>query len=62
MAKIGTTHLVPIMNDFNLLPTHNFKYGQHINVDLIGSTAYRICLIPVLTAVGKAVRLPAHTA
>lgn len=41
MAKIGTTHLVPIMNDFDLLPTHNFKYGQHINADLIGSTAYR---------------------
>jgi aldehyde:ferredoxin oxidoreductase len=41
MAKIGTTHLVPIMNDFDLLPTHNFKYGRHVNADLIGSTAYR---------------------
>jgi aldehyde:ferredoxin oxidoreductase len=41
MAKIGTTHLVPIMNDFDLLPTHNFKYGQHRNADLIGSTVYR---------------------
>ena len=41
MAKIGTTHLVPIMNDFDLLPTHNFKYGQHLNADLIGSKAYR---------------------
>ena len=36
MAKIGTTHLVPIMNDFDLLPTNNFKYGQHANADLIG--------------------------
>ena len=41
MAKIGTTHLVPIMNDFDLLPTNNFKYGQHANADLIGSTVYR---------------------
>jgi len=41
MAKIGTTHLVPIMNDFDLLPTYNFKYGQHVNADLIGSTVYR---------------------
>jgi len=41
MAKIGTTHLVPIMNEFDLLPTHNFKYGQHANAGLIGDTAYR---------------------
>ena len=41
MAKIGTTHLVPIMNDFDLLPTHNFKFGQHANADLIGSVVYR---------------------
>jgi aldehyde:ferredoxin oxidoreductase len=40
MAKIGTTHLVPIMNEFDLLPTHNFKYGQHVNADLIGSMVY----------------------
>lgn len=46
MAKIGTTHLVPIMNDFDLLPTHNFKYGQHRNADLIGSTVYRSLFDP----------------
>ena len=29
MSRIGTTHLVPIMNDFDLLPTNNFRYGEH---------------------------------
>jgi aldehyde:ferredoxin oxidoreductase len=41
MAKIGTTHLVPIMNDFDLLPTHNFKYGQHPGANLIGRDVYQ---------------------
>jgi aldehyde:ferredoxin oxidoreductase len=41
MAKIGTTHLVPIMNDFDLLPVHNFQYGQHPGATLIGSDVYR---------------------
>jgi len=41
MAKIGTTHLVPIMNDFDLLPVNNFKFGQHPGADLIGSVVYR---------------------
>jgi len=29
MARIGTTHLVPIMNDYDCLPVNNFRYGQH---------------------------------
>lgn len=41
MAKIGTTHLVPIMNDFDLLPVHNFRYGQHPSAALIGGPVYR---------------------
>jgi aldehyde:ferredoxin oxidoreductase len=41
MAKIGTTHLVPIMNDFDLLPVQNFKYGQHPAAGLIGREAYQ---------------------
>ena len=41
MSKIGTTHLVPIMNDFDLLPVNNFKYGRHPGADLIGSVVYR---------------------
>ncbi len=41
MASIGTTHLVPIMNDFDLLPTHNFKFGQHVGGNLIGSEVFQ---------------------
>jgi len=41
MARIGTTHLVPIMNDFDLLPTHNFKFGQHKMAGLIGKEVYK---------------------
>jgi aldehyde:ferredoxin oxidoreductase len=29
MAVVGTTHLVDIMNNFDLLPTKNFKFGSH---------------------------------
>ncbi len=29
MKKIGTAHIVEIMNDYDLLPTHNFKFGCH---------------------------------
>ncbi|BBO85485.1 aldehyde ferredoxin oxidoreductase [Desulfosarcina ovata subsp. sediminis] len=40
MARIGTTHLVPIMNDFDLLPTNNFQYGSHPAAALIGREAF----------------------
>ncbi|MBN1286663.1 MAG: aldehyde:ferredoxin oxidoreductase [Anaerolineae bacterium] len=29
MAVVGTGHLPPIMNSFDLLPVHNFRYGMH---------------------------------
>jgi aldehyde:ferredoxin oxidoreductase len=29
MRQVGTPYLVKIMNDYDLLPTHNFKYGSH---------------------------------
>ena len=41
MAKIGTTHLVSIMNDFDLLPVNNFQYGRHPEADNIGQEVYR---------------------
>jgi aldehyde:ferredoxin oxidoreductase len=41
MSKIGTTHLVTIMNDHDLLPTHNFRYGQHREAPNIGQAVYR---------------------
>ncbi|BBO71696.1 aldehyde ferredoxin oxidoreductase [Desulfosarcina alkanivorans] len=40
MARIGTTHLVPIMNDFDLLPTNNFQYGSDPRASLIGRDAF----------------------
>jgi aldehyde:ferredoxin oxidoreductase len=41
MAKIGTTHLVTIMNDHDLLPTHNFRFGQHRQAPNLGQEVYR---------------------
>ena len=41
MSRVGTTHLVPIMNDFDLLPTHNFQYGQHPGANNIGKDVFR---------------------
>ena len=29
MRTIGTAHLVEIMNDYDLLPTKNFRFGSH---------------------------------
>ncbi|MEN8098390.1 MAG: aldehyde ferredoxin oxidoreductase N-terminal domain-containing protein, partial [Chloroflexota bacterium] len=29
MRTVGTAHLVEIMDDYDLLPTHNFKFGRH---------------------------------
>lgn len=28
MRELGTTHIVKIMNDYDLLPVHNFKFGS----------------------------------
>jgi len=41
MSRVGTTHLVPIMNDFDLLPTHNFRYGSHPGANNIGREVYQ---------------------
>ncbi|MBF0572279.1 MAG: aldehyde:ferredoxin oxidoreductase [Desulfamplus sp.] len=40
MALVGTTHLVPIMNDHDCLPVNNFKYGQHPEAHNIGEAVY----------------------
>jgi aldehyde:ferredoxin oxidoreductase len=29
MRSVGTGHLPPIMNEFDLLPVHNYRYGSH---------------------------------
>ena len=41
MSIIGTAHLVTIMNDYDLLPTHNFRYGQHAQAPNMGMEIYR---------------------
>jgi len=40
MSRVGTTHLVTIMNDFDLLPTHNYRYGQHKEAPNLGQEVY----------------------
>jgi len=41
MSVVGTTHLVDIMNDFDLLPTYNFKFGSHPKGSNLGREVYR---------------------
>jgi aldehyde:ferredoxin oxidoreductase len=40
MATVGTTHLVPIMNDHDCLPVRNFQYGFHQEGKNIGEDVY----------------------
>jgi aldehyde:ferredoxin oxidoreductase len=40
MAVVGTTHLVPIMNEFDLLPVNNFRFGSHPEASKIGEEVY----------------------
>ena len=46
MARIGTTHLVTIMNDHDLLPTHNFRFGSHPQAPNLGQAVYRLLFDP----------------
>ncbi len=41
MAVLGTTHLVTIMDDYDLLPTNNFRYGRHPEAANLGQEVYR---------------------
>ncbi len=40
MRRVGTAHLVEIMNDYDLLPVHNFKYGSHPQAAQISSKVW----------------------
>ena len=40
MREIGTAHLVEIMDHFDLLPVHNFRYGTHPEHVEIDSTTW----------------------
>lgn len=41
MRKKGTANIVNVMNDYDLLPTHNFKYGSHKDGIKIHSNIFR---------------------
>ncbi|MFZ2340136.1 MAG: aldehyde ferredoxin oxidoreductase C-terminal domain-containing protein [Bacteroidales bacterium] len=41
MRQVGTAHLVEIMNDHDLLPVHNYKFGSHPEAYKIDSTVWK---------------------
>lgn len=41
MRKIGTAHLTHIMNDYDLFPTNNFKYGSHPDAIKVHANVYK---------------------
>ena len=41
MRKKGTANIVNVMQDYDLLPVHNFKYGSHKDGDKIHSDIFR---------------------
>ena len=41
MRRKGTANIVNVMNDYDLLPTHNFKYGSHVDGLKIHSDIFR---------------------
>jgi len=41
MRKKGTANIVNVMQDYDLLPTHNFKYGSHKDCGQIHSNIFR---------------------
>ncbi len=41
MSSVGTAHLVTIMNDYDLLPVHNYRYGRHPDAPAMGEEVFR---------------------
>jgi aldehyde:ferredoxin oxidoreductase len=41
MRQVGTAHLMEIMNDHDLLPTHNYKFGSHPDIGKIDSNVWK---------------------
>jgi aldehyde:ferredoxin oxidoreductase len=41
MRKDGTNHLTKIMNDYDILPVHNFRYGAHPEAEKIYSPNFQ---------------------
>jgi aldehyde:ferredoxin oxidoreductase len=40
MRKVGTAHLMEVMDDHDLLPTHNYKFGSHKDSPKIDSAVW----------------------
>ncbi|MFH0841098.1 MAG: aldehyde ferredoxin oxidoreductase C-terminal domain-containing protein [Bacteroidota bacterium] len=40
MRKVGTAHLMEVMDDHDLLPTHNYKFGSHKDAPRIDSAVW----------------------
>lgn len=40
MRKIGTANIIEIMDEYDLLPTHNYKFGSHPDTFKIASTVF----------------------
>jgi aldehyde:ferredoxin oxidoreductase len=41
MRKVGTANIIEIMDHFDLLPTHNFRYGSHPDTHKIDSDVWK---------------------
>ncbi|HZL76377.1 MAG TPA: aldehyde ferredoxin oxidoreductase C-terminal domain-containing protein [Bacteroidales bacterium] len=41
MRQVGTAHLMEVMNDHDLLPVHNYKFGSHPEVYKIDSSVWK---------------------
>ncbi|GAB4416384.1 MAG: aldehyde ferredoxin oxidoreductase C-terminal domain-containing protein [Anaerolineales bacterium] len=41
MRKVGTANIVEIMDHYDLLPTHNFRYGSHPDTPKIDSSVWK---------------------
>ncbi|MDP4223659.1 MAG: aldehyde ferredoxin oxidoreductase C-terminal domain-containing protein [Bacteroidota bacterium] len=41
MRQVGTAHLMEIMNDHDLLPVHNYKFGSHPEAYKIDSSVWK---------------------
>ncbi len=41
MRKDGTNHLTQVMNDYDILPVHNFRYGRHPEAQKIYSPEFQ---------------------
>jgi aldehyde:ferredoxin oxidoreductase len=46
MRKVGTANIVEIMDHFDLLPTHNFRYGSHPETHKIDSKVWKEAFHP----------------